>query len=73
MIPGSLILNAPFHILTRILVLAHRIARGLSSVLYSSLVEIGRLVEEEVGSEFLVLVACKISLNYHVALETEAA
>jgi hypothetical protein len=37
------------------------------------LLHILRLVEEEIGCELLILVACKVGLNDKVSLESEAA
>lgn len=42
-------------------------------VIGSRLVDIVRLIEEEIGGELFVLVACEICLDYHVAVETEKA
>lgn len=41
--------------------------------LSTALLRLIRLIEEEVGGQLLVLIACKVCLNNKIALEAEAA
>jgi len=52
-------------------VIVYPLSKRVLPLLLARLVIIVRLVEQEVCGQFLVLIACKVSLNRLVAIEAE--